>query len=187
MHRLRNPGAGGTVSLPAVGKLINQPGYTALVADFGRASVVAALREQVATERNGTAVTDQERLNQVESSLRKQMAPVVQRVINASGVILHTNLGRAPLSRAAVDAVAAAAAASTAARDSGARPRLVWRITPLALMTLCSTGAICLRRLDSTWLRRSWSVTAVPFRSVATCSLNAATTLARPKSATRAV
>ncbi len=113
MHRLRNPGAGGTVSLPAVGKLINQPGYTALVADFGRASVVAALREQVATERNGTAVTDQERLNQVESSLRKQMAPVLQRVINASGVILHTNLGRAPLSRAAVDAVAAAAAGYT--------------------------------------------------------------------------
>jgi L-seryl-tRNA(Ser) seleniumtransferase len=113
MHRLRNPGAGGTVSLPAVGKLINQPGYTALVADFGRASVVAALREQVATERNGTAVTDQERLNQVESSLRKQMAPVLLRVINASGVILHTNLGRAPLSRAAVDAVAAAAAGYT--------------------------------------------------------------------------
>ena len=75
--------------------------------------MVAALREQVATERNGTAVSDGERLDQVEASLRKTMAPALRRVINASGVILHTNLGRAPLSRAAVDAVAAAAAGYT--------------------------------------------------------------------------
>jgi L-seryl-tRNA(Ser) seleniumtransferase len=113
MQRLRNPGAGGAKTLPAVGTLINQPGYAALVADFGRASVVAALRDQVATERSGTAATDVERLDQVETSLRKTMAPALRRVINASGVILHTNLGRAPLSRAAVDAVAAAAAGYT--------------------------------------------------------------------------
>jgi L-seryl-tRNA(Ser) seleniumtransferase len=113
MQRLRNPGAGGAKTLPAVGTLINQPGYAALVADFGRASVVAALRDQVATERSGTPVTGVERLDQVEASLRKTMAPSLRRVINASGVILHTNLGRAPLSRAAVDAVAAAAAGYT--------------------------------------------------------------------------
>ena len=83
------------------------------MADFGRASVVAALRDQVATERKGTAVSDAERLSQVEAGLRRAMAPALRRVINASGVILHTNLGRAPLSRAAVDAVAAAAAGYT--------------------------------------------------------------------------
>jgi L-seryl-tRNA(Ser) seleniumtransferase len=113
MQRLRNPGAGGAKTLPAVGTLINQPGYAALVADFGRASVVAALRDQIATERHGTAVSDAERLSQVEASLRKAMAPALRRVINASGVILHTNLGRAPLSKAAVGAVAAAAAGYT--------------------------------------------------------------------------
>jgi L-seryl-tRNA(Ser) seleniumtransferase len=113
MQRLRNPGAGGSETLPAVGTLINQPGYAALVADFGRAGVVAALRDQIAAERGGSAVSDAERLNQVEASLRKAMAPALRRVINASGVILHTNLGRAPLSRAAVDAVAAAAAGYT--------------------------------------------------------------------------
>jgi L-seryl-tRNA(Ser) seleniumtransferase len=83
------------------------------VADFGRASVVSALRDQVATERSGAEVSDDQRLDQVEASLRKAMAPALRRVINASGVILHTNLGRAPLSRAAVDAVAAAAAGYT--------------------------------------------------------------------------
>ncbi|HEY8839539.1 MAG TPA: L-seryl-tRNA(Sec) selenium transferase [Candidatus Dormibacteraeota bacterium] len=113
MQRLRNPGARGANTLPAVGTLINQPGYAALVADFGRAIVVAALRGQVATERNGTAVSDDERLGRVEASLRRTMAPALRRVINASGVILHTNLGRAPLSRAAVDAVVAAAAGYT--------------------------------------------------------------------------
>ncbi|HXC79362.1 MAG TPA: L-seryl-tRNA(Sec) selenium transferase [Candidatus Acidoferrum sp.] len=113
MRHLRDTRAHGVGSLPAIGSLINQPGYAALVAGFGRASVVTALRDQVATERNGAAVSDEERLNQVEASLRKAMAPALRRVINASGVILHTNLGRAPLSRAAVAAVAAAAAGYT--------------------------------------------------------------------------
>jgi L-seryl-tRNA(Ser) seleniumtransferase len=96
-----------------VGTLINQPGYAALVADFGRASVIGALRDQVASERNGAAASNEERLARVGDSLRKAMAPELRRVINASGVILHTNLGRAPLSPAAVAAVAAAAAGYT--------------------------------------------------------------------------
>jgi L-seryl-tRNA(Ser) seleniumtransferase len=109
MQRLRNSRPGGTSSLPAVGTLINQPAYEALAGDFGRSRVVEALREQVAAERNATVVSDAERLSQVEARLRAAVAPRLRRVINASGVILHTNLGRAPLSRAAVEAVAAAA------------------------------------------------------------------------------
>jgi L-seryl-tRNA(Ser) seleniumtransferase len=80
------------------------------VRDFSRDRVVGALREQLAAERNTTVASDAERLSQVEARLRNAVAPRLRRVINASGVILHTNLGRAPLSRAAVDAVAAAAA-----------------------------------------------------------------------------
>ena len=110
MQRLPDTGPGGTGSLPAVGKLINEPAYAALVVDFGRARVVGALRDQVAAERNAAVVSDPQRLSQVEARLRTTVAPRLRRVINASGVILHTNLGRAPLSRAAVDAVAAAAA-----------------------------------------------------------------------------
>lgn len=79
------------------------------MSDFGRARVVEALREQVAAERNATVVSDAERLGEVEARLRTTVAPRLRRVINASGVILHTNLGRAPLSRAAVEAVATAA------------------------------------------------------------------------------
>jgi L-seryl-tRNA(Ser) seleniumtransferase len=79
------------------------------VGDFGHERVVDALRDQVAAERDGTVVSDAERLDRVEARLRTALAPKLRRVINASGVILHTNLGRAPLSRAAVEAVAAAA------------------------------------------------------------------------------
>jgi L-seryl-tRNA(Ser) seleniumtransferase len=90
--------------------LINQPAYSALADEFGRARVVDALRSQIAAERDAGAVSDDERVQHVEGRLRVTVAPKLRRVINASGVILHTNLGRAPLSRAAVDAVAAAAA-----------------------------------------------------------------------------
>jgi len=79
------------------------------VGDFGHERVVDALRDQVAVEREGAALSDSERLDKVEARLRAALAPKLRRVINASGVILHTNLGRAPLSRAAVEAVSAAA------------------------------------------------------------------------------
>jgi L-seryl-tRNA(Ser) seleniumtransferase len=109
MRGVRNSRPGGPSSLPGIGALINEPGYAVLVADFGHARVVHALRDQVAVERNATVVSDAERLSLVGTRLRAALAPKLRRVINASGVILHTNLGRAPLSRAAVEAVAAAA------------------------------------------------------------------------------
>jgi len=93
-----------------VGSLINEPAYSALVSEFGRGRVVEAIRDQVAVERESRAAGDTERLVLVEARLRSDSAPRLRLVINASGVILHTNLGRAPLSKAAVEAVAKNAA-----------------------------------------------------------------------------
>jgi L-seryl-tRNA(Ser) seleniumtransferase len=108
MHRLRSTGVQRAVSLPAVGKLVNQPGYAALVEEFGRVRVVEAIRDQVASERSDKVLDDEERNRRVSARLRAGAAPRLQRVINASGVILHTNLGRAPLSRSAIDALSVA-------------------------------------------------------------------------------
>jgi L-seryl-tRNA(Ser) seleniumtransferase len=108
MHRLRGAQIQLPVSLPAVGKLINQPPYAALVEEFGRAQVVEAIREQVAAERDDAVVDDDERSRRVSAKLRAAATPRLRRVINASGVILHTNLGRAPLSRSAIEALAVA-------------------------------------------------------------------------------
>jgi L-seryl-tRNA(Ser) seleniumtransferase len=108
MRRLRDSGVHRTSSLPAIGGLVNEPAYAELVKEFGRARVVDALRDQVAEERKGDEADASERVLRVAAALRAAAAPRLRHVINASGVILHTNLGRAPLSRAAVDALAVA-------------------------------------------------------------------------------
>ena len=85
--------------------------------EFGRVRVVEAIRDQVAAERDDHVLEDAERSRRVAARLRAAAAPRLRRVINASGVILHTNLGRAPLSRAATDALAIAAAYSNLELD----------------------------------------------------------------------
>ena len=107
MRRLPDPQPGVPVPLPAVGRLINEPEYAELVARYGRERVVEAIRAQIATEREGaTAAADREAA--VAARLRTLVAPRLRKVINATGVILHTNLGRAPLSQAALDALTVA-------------------------------------------------------------------------------
>src|SRR5579859_3234443 len=108
MQRVRDGVQRGSMALPAVGTLLNQPAYAALVKEFGRERVAEAIREQVAGERRGVPTTEEARTQRIESKLRAAAAPRLRRVINASGVILHTNLGRAPLSAAAMDALRAA-------------------------------------------------------------------------------
>ena len=117
MHRLRSPRVQRAGSLPAVGTLINEPAYAALAGTFGRPRVLAAIRDEVESERAGEHATDDVRLERVEARLRAEAAPRVRRVINATGVILHTNLGRAPLSRASIDALAVAASYSNLELD----------------------------------------------------------------------
>jgi L-seryl-tRNA(Ser) seleniumtransferase len=108
MRRLQDSRTGRPLALPAVGTLVNEPAYAELVKQHGRARVVEAIRDQISAERDG-AVGGSDRLAAVEARLRALVAPRLRRVINATGVILHTNLGRAPLSQAAVDSLAVAA------------------------------------------------------------------------------
>ena len=82
-------------------------------------------------------------LEHATSSLNRSYAPV--EVINATGVVLHTNLGRAPLSRRAIDAVINAARSSDLEYDLEAgkrasRNRLLSK--PLAELTHTEAGFI---------------------------------------------
>jgi L-seryl-tRNA(Ser) seleniumtransferase len=101
VHRIRQPGP-----LPAVGRLLNQPAYRRLQERYPRALVTEAVREQLAVERGSGVEADEARVARVAGRLADWSAPRLRRVINGTGVILHTNLGRAPLA----PAVAAAAA-----------------------------------------------------------------------------
>lgn len=102
-------------SLPSVDQLLQSDPIPHWIDQFGRPLVVDALREALAAARsglqNGRPVPPSEiLLENAHHRLVAWMAPTLRPVINASGVVLHTNLGRAPLSQAALEAVRQAAA-----------------------------------------------------------------------------
>ena len=122
-------------SLPAVGRLVNEPPYVELAAHYPRGLVTEAIREQVERERATGDVEDPERRAALVAEAlavltRRRLRPV----INATGVVLHTNLGRAPLSeRAAAAAAEVARAYSTVEHDleRGARGERATVVAPL--------------------------------------------------------
>ena len=101
--------------IPAVHELLSRPEIAALSAAFGTEYVTEIVREVLAEVREelraGKELGGLE--ERIISAIRSGLAPTLRTVINATGVILHTNLGRAPLSAEAVRAVAEAAASYT--------------------------------------------------------------------------
>lgn len=145
MFRVRDKRIQRTDTLPpAVGTLLNEPAYAELVGVYGRPQVVEAIREQIATERESEPAGDSDRRNLVEARLRALVAPKLRRVINATGVILHTNLGRAPLSAAAIEALAVAAGYSNLELDiaTGRRGERASLITGLVTSVFGSDAAL---------------------------------------------
>ena len=102
--------------LPSVDKLLNSAVGADMVADFGRSLTVESLRSVLDNRRaaiikgNGTTPMNAILLTEAREWLDDLLAPTLQPVINATGVIVHTNLGRAPLSQAAMSAVQQVAA-----------------------------------------------------------------------------
>ncbi|MFB3854974.1 MAG: L-seryl-tRNA(Sec) selenium transferase [Vicinamibacterales bacterium] len=121
--------------IPSIEQLRQREDLQALEAEYGRAALVAALRAEaeavrrerydVAAASAGATVSDGEAGNEVhagveaarlavadriargaERRLKDQAASSLVPVINATGVIVHTNLGRAPLSETALRRVA---------------------------------------------------------------------------------
>jgi len=95
--------------LPSVDELLLRPRIAALCKTVQRDYAVECVREVLAQVRRdvitgelaGEAAIEPEALEQrILAAVENELAPSLRPVINASGVILHTNLGRAPLSRA---------------------------------------------------------------------------------------
>jgi L-seryl-tRNA(Ser) seleniumtransferase len=96
-------------SLPSVDQLLLSSQGKEWAALYGRPLTLDAIRrtlDQVRElyQQEGTIPDTEKLLAQIQSSLEIWVAPTLQLVINATGVILHTNLGRAPLSQAALRA-----------------------------------------------------------------------------------
>lgn len=101
-------------ALPGIDRLLKTEACAALVADYGHTLTVGALREALDAARtrpgkDGALPDDDALLAAAREKLTDWLRPTLRPVINATGVIVHTNLGRAPLSQAAQEAMIAAA------------------------------------------------------------------------------
>ena len=91
--------------LPSVDRLLREPGVGALLSIAPRAAVVAAIREALAAARTRRAGPPDDWAVEIRDRLADRQRPGLRPVLNAAGVVLHTNLGRAPLADAAVQAL----------------------------------------------------------------------------------
>ena len=107
--------------LPSTDELLRQPDLEALIEHEGHSAVAESIRVVLARLRQeiGNRQLDEKSLDlalggvsaAVERELRQSLSYSLLPLVNATGVILHTNLGRAPLAAAALDHVRDAAGA----------------------------------------------------------------------------
>lgn len=93
-------------ALPAVHKLLAEAEQHGLTDSAPRDLVVGAIREALdsARERGGVPPSDSW-MTDVRRRLERKQKPSLTPVVNATGVVLHTNLGRAPLAEVAREAM----------------------------------------------------------------------------------
>lgn len=102
-------------ALPAVDRLLNLPEAADPIALYGRDTLRDALRAELDARRRALIdgleadPSPAAILAQATAALAAEYAPSLRPVINATGVIVHTNLGRAPLSQSALRAMLDAA------------------------------------------------------------------------------
>ncbi len=149
--------------IPSIDVLLQQPAISARVAHEGRAAVVDALRaaadgwrDRLAAGDPGTADATAWITGEAQRFLTEAGAASLRRVINATGVILHTNLGRAPL------AASAAARAAEVARgysnleydlDAGSRGQRHVHAEPLlCALTGAEAALVTNNNAAATWL-----------------------------------
>jgi L-seryl-tRNA(Ser) seleniumtransferase len=98
-------------AIPSVARLLETPAGTALTARWRREHVVETMRGLLGEVRRGPSVVppDHALVEEVARRLEAASAPRLASVVNATGVVVHTNLGRAPLADAAIAALVAAA------------------------------------------------------------------------------
>ena len=94
--------------LPSVDALLAEEPVRALAAEHGRDVAVAAARTALdrAREELRAGHAPGDLAARVEAEAATLLEPRLRRVLNATGVVVHTNLGRAPLPEAALERIA---------------------------------------------------------------------------------
>ncbi len=97
--------------LPAVDALLHQPAIARLLEDHPRDELLHVIRQVLDDRRQNLRAghnvdTEVPTLAlEIRERLHRRARPTLRRVINATGIVLHTNLGRAPLAEEAVEAI----------------------------------------------------------------------------------
>src|SRR5262245_32767345 len=93
-------------ALPSVDELLSR--FAPLLAPHPRPLAVAAVRRAVERARERLLSGDLRGLEErdLHEALGALSRPNLRRVLNATGVVLHTNLGRAPLAARAIERLA---------------------------------------------------------------------------------
>lgn len=94
---------------PSLDALLRSTNGATLVAAFGRPAAAECLRDAIQAAREAGGADDVALLGDAALRLAARRAHSIQPVFNLTGAVLHTNLGRAPLADAAVDAMRRAA------------------------------------------------------------------------------
>jgi len=114
--------------LPSVDRLLKQAHIQSLLQEYGRELTLAAIHDVLADARQailgGEACPKPTELSaRLATRMSSLLRPSLYSVINATGVIIHTNLGRAPLSLAAQEAMLETSAYSNLEYDMAAGQR----------------------------------------------------------------
>jgi L-seryl-tRNA(Ser) seleniumtransferase len=98
--------------IPPVDQVLKYPEIEKLLKKYNRNFVVKAVRDTLETLRDTIATSEQQldisakRITAMALELiEKRTKPSLQKVVNATGIILHTGLGRAMLSNTAIEAI----------------------------------------------------------------------------------
>jgi L-seryl-tRNA(Ser) seleniumtransferase len=101
--------------LPSVDALLNSAGGEELIERYGRDLTLEGLRRALDFARYAIAKESQQQFEIVDLVasadrwIKDLISPTLRPVVNATGVIIHTNLGRAPVSSAAIASIMATA------------------------------------------------------------------------------
>ena len=138
--------------LPSIDHLLGLPKMDKLLESYGRPLTLEACRavldqiRQAYIDSKAPLPEEQEIITRIRSQLGDWLKPSLVPLINASGVVLHTNLGRAPLSRATRNAISEAAEGYTNLEfnlDTGKRgKRSVHASRTLAQLTGVEAGFV---------------------------------------------
>lgn len=138
--------------LPSVSALLEHEEVRHWLEGLPRAAVVASLQAAVEAARQRIlaggcteAPPDNEILATAEAELVLRAAPGLRPVINATGIVLHTGLGRAPLSDAAIEAIVEGASGYSNLEydlDTGRRGKRTVHVVEL-LKTLTGAESAC--------------------------------------------